>query len=1341
MSKIVSYNYTYDNNKCLEDKLMRFKALFARKWVLAILIALVLACCGFIAFAQPRQSAQAATDPFTAHGTSHSGTDLNSTATTATKTLNAGTFYLSDNLNCNITIAANATVNLCLNGHTLTGDGGSVITVSAGATLNLYDCGNGQITGGDGDHGSTTSYGAGVQLEGGAEFNMYGGTITGNNAHTNTYEYGGGVNVSYGAIFNMHGGTISGNSAKNGAAVSVTEKNGGAEKTPSTFNMYGGTISGNTSTFGAVYVASDGEFNLYAESQVTITGNTGGNVVVDSRVAAQPGVFNVKGEIAENSQIGVTLLGTTKTFGSGYTDNNEGVNPNSYFVSDDSTTPYCVLNDEDLLTFTAPHEINLVEFASTRAWVSGQRSLGSGPVYKYVSNEDGSELYSTDGMIPDGYTDGGEQPAVNSVAAYTSREITVALSGGASEYYNVEYQTDTNKGTEIGKYETVATLTIADQTYEFVVKGAESADNPDRGITIEISDDKKTATVTKVWYILRNVVDNVNILLDATASTGGDTVEYTVTEYAFGEDCAIAMPRLKYGDDGEDWASNSNVTFALTLLNADGTEDIETGEFTRAQFSNYINKSMPAGSYSLEIKVASVDTTEGTTWWGEPTVDGAHYGSFSETYNFTVSPAAIVFNLEKDEQTGYADYEWEYKEADRRTFFDAFKSKLSANAPTFKTIVGEGYWARYNSGDDVRYYGGTFDANTVKYNLARLYNNTYLTPTQLQNSISGGVNGTYKVFFQISAPNHADLAVGADRYNYFFTVNVYQKIALPTVTSVEYTGSKNLPTIASDTRYTVTWDANDEYISGGQHYVSFTLTDWTHYRWDATSATGNHRETVRVLFNINKAENSWLQTPSVLGWEYSAYDAQSNAFYAVAKYLDDGQYVRFTVTTDSAGANPVTGLESFVATDVSAHAKLASLSCNTYYVKATVASTYNYNALESSAVPFRVTKLSNRWVESPTVMRWSEGAYNPEKNIIVAVPMRGEDTMTAIIRDENGTEYYNSETGLNNLKDAPAGQYSLYVSIAETANYTGLEKEMLFRVFEAEGFPWWVVLIIVLAVVLVVLIILIVLYKKDVLQIISEKMIIAIRTRADADATIAAVRAGKVSAEAERLRLEREAALAAEDAASDAEEALPEVEDEPEEAVYEPEDDDVEIPSSGGFKKVFEESASERYTYGKTVLSKLINSPDNVQARYSEIKNALLGYKKARASMSRARESYYIGRNCYARISMRGKTLCLYIAQDPEKYKDTKYNVESVLGVKSYADTPCLLRLRSDRAVRYAKELIEELAESIGAVKIERKPENYAELFKTIAQFEKKRLLSYSGRKQKVEQPTNKGDE
>ena len=104
----------------------------------------------------------------------------------------------------------------------------------------------------------------------------------------------------------------------------------------------------------------------------------------------------------------------------------------------------------------------------------------------------------------------------------------------------------------------------------------------------------------------------------------------------------------------------------------------------------------------------------------------------------------------------------------------------------------------------------------------------------------------------------------------------------------------------------------------------------------------------------------------------------------------------------------------------------------------------------------------------------------------------------------------------------------------------------------------------------------------------------------------------------------------------------------------------------------------------------------------------------------------------------------MYIAADPAKYDGTKYNVENVSEVKMYADTPCLLRIRSDRALRYAKELIDELATDLAAVRIERKTEDYAELFKNIEKLEKKNLLSYRGRKQRVKSAddadTNKGE-
>ena len=88
-------------------------------------------------------------------------------------------------------------------------------------------------------------------------------------------------------------------------------------------------------------------------------------------------------------------------------------------------------------------------------------------------------------------------------------------------------------------------------------------------------------------------------------------------------------------------------------------------------------------------------------------------------------------------------------------------------------------------------------------------------PGQLVNSIGGGTNGTYRVYFRISAPAHADFGTGNDRYDCYFTVDVWQKVGLPTdIVNPQFTGGRVTPVVTSDTRYSVEWDADDDYISG-----------------------------------------------------------------------------------------------------------------------------------------------------------------------------------------------------------------------------------------------------------------------------------------------------------------------------------------------------------------------------------------------------------------------------------------------------------------------------------------------------------------------------------------------
>lgn len=133
-------------------------------------------------------------------------------------TLEAGkSYYLGEDIKVKWDITINGTVNLCLNGHSITKTSESdtfagVIKVESGSSFTLCDCngsgaGNGKITHADGETGRGVLVGSPNSRPSTTSFIMYGGTISGN--RTNLQD-GAGVRV-HGASFKMYGGTISDN--------------------------------------------------------------------------------------------------------------------------------------------------------------------------------------------------------------------------------------------------------------------------------------------------------------------------------------------------------------------------------------------------------------------------------------------------------------------------------------------------------------------------------------------------------------------------------------------------------------------------------------------------------------------------------------------------------------------------------------------------------------------------------------------------------------------------------------------------------------------------------------------------------------------------------------------------------------------------------------------------------------------------------------------------------------------------------------------------------------------------------------------------------------------------
>ena len=218
-----------------------------------------------------------------------------------TKLPTSGNYFLS----VDVVVSAQtrleaATLNLCLNGHTVrVGDqGGRVYYMTDGAKLNITDCaGSGKITGAT--MGAVLTNGSGKDME----LNLYAGSFTENHGLTS----GGAIVIQGECTFNMYGGKITGNSAnsylktdgdgkvildKNGNQSFQSSNGGGLYVANGTFNMYGGEISKNKTT-------QIGYLKANATTE-TITGGVGGGVQITAAAKANLYGGKISGNTAYN---------------------------------------------------------------------------------------------------------------------------------------------------------------------------------------------------------------------------------------------------------------------------------------------------------------------------------------------------------------------------------------------------------------------------------------------------------------------------------------------------------------------------------------------------------------------------------------------------------------------------------------------------------------------------------------------------------------------------------------------------------------------------------------------------------------------------------------------------------------------------------------------------------------------------------------------------------------------------------------------------------------------------------------------------------------------------------
>lgn len=130
-------------------------------------------------------------------------------------------------------------------------------------------------------------------------------------------------------------------------------------------------------------------------------------------------------------------------------------------------------------------------------------------------------------------------------------------------------------------------------------------------------------------------------------------------------------------------------------------------------------------------------------------------------------------------------------------------------------------------------------------------------------------------------------------------------------------------------------------------------------------------------------------------------------------------------------------------------------------------------------------------------------------------------------------------------------------------------------------------------------------------------------------------------------------------------------------------------------------------TFKPSFAAKLALSDDVIKSQYYEICKSFYSYKKTRIRASKKQQRAGKGKDVLALIFFKGKKLAVALNLDPNEYANTKYRGKDVSAKRRFAKTPMLLKITSERKLKYAEYLIDRAAEKLGFVKLA-EPENSA---------------------------------
>lgn len=176
-----------------------------------------------------------------------------------------------------------------------------------------------------------------------------------------------------------------------------------------------------------------------------------------------------------------------------------------------------------------------------------------------------------------------------------------------------------------------------------------------------------------------------------------------------------------------------------------------------------------------------------------------------------------------------------------------------------------------------------------------------------------------------------------------------------------------------------------------------------------------------------------------------------------------------------------------------------------------------------------------------------------------------------------------------------------------------------------------------------------------------------------------------------------ESAKEPEEAPEESKQAPEEIPEESEQAPEESESAPAEIePQESEDEKLLAAFKSAKgLKLSRSFTAKLILASFESKEYFAQLSNALLAHKKVKCRIGWNDAVFNRGRTKIAKMTLRGKTLWLFLPLEAEKQEE-KYRCVNQSDKVKYQAVPCGMKIKSGRGVKRALELIQKVAEQNG---------------------------------------------